>query len=162
MPFDELKTDEKLTEPQRRLKDFEGQLMVGCGVVVVVSLFTYVLSVWPFFRFPEYEISGLITIAVIGGVPATILGAIAVRRCGVPGTSGFVGGAMASAVFMYLRLRETMLAKLNPDLPQPEYPERWAWMVPLAWVLWTVAVSLILMPPEAIPRENSGSSDRQS
>ncbi|HCM72847.1 MAG TPA: hypothetical protein DIS87_01760 [Armatimonadetes bacterium] len=38
---------------------------------------------------------------------------------------------MAVAVFAYLRLKETMLGKLNVDIPPPEWPDEVAWLVPL-------------------------------
>ena len=86
---------------------------------------------------------------------AAILGAFASRKFELPGACGFVGGSMALSVFLYLRLQEVMLGKGSTDLPHPDYPESWVWVIPLAWLI----VSL-LIAGLATPRISDGGNDR--
>jgi hypothetical protein len=122
--------------------------MNGCATIVVLSFTTYGLVVWPFFVMPEYTIFGLLTIIVLGMAPATVFGALAVRRAGLAGAAGFFGGAMASAVFIFLRLQQTQLGRLSYELPDPEYPAAWGWMLPLAWFLFSGGIAAVLLPKE--------------
>ena len=134
MPVDGTGTDEELTVPElKRKKDFESQLMAGCTTIGVLSVFTYFLSIWPFTVMAEYTWNGLIMILAYGTVPASILGAIAGRKLGYAGSTGYFGGALASAVFMHLRLQQTMLGNFTKDVPKPEYPDSVAIAVPLLW-----------------------------
>lgn len=146
MPFHEIKTDEHVPGASKREKDFETQIMRGCAATVVLSVLVYGITIWPFFALPEHTVEGLFAILAFGMIPSTILGVFAIRKIGYGGFSGFVGGALTSAAFIYLRLQQTMLAKVNPNLPAVEYPERWVWLVPLAWVLFAIVVGLIACP----------------
>lgn len=134
MPFEPLQTDEPLTGPKERRKDFEAQLMAGCTTIGVVSLLTYFLTVWPFTVFADYKASELAMILLCGALPATVLGCLATLKFKLAGASGFFGGGMAGAVFMYLRLQQTALGYLEvKDLPRPDYPAAVAWGMPVGW-----------------------------
>ncbi|MCW5936611.1 MAG: hypothetical protein KIT11_04815 [Fimbriimonadaceae bacterium] len=135
-----------MTEPAKKMADFEGSLMKGCSTIGLGSFITYGLTVWPWLTFPEYKVQGLLEIALAGCLPAVVFGIIATRKFGLAGASGFFGGGMASAVFMYLRLQSTMLGRFSERLPAPEYPERWAWIVPLAWFLAVAAIAALFLP----------------
>ena len=143
MPADGLGTDEELTQVPHRRKDFEAQLMAGCSTIGIVSLITYGTTVWPFAVFPEYSIVGLAKILGFGAGTASILGAVAGRKFGLAGSSGFFGGSMAAAVFMHLRLQQTMLGQFARDMPKPDYPESLALWIPFVWFAWAGAIAWI-------------------
>ncbi|MBS1724043.1 MAG: hypothetical protein JSS66_13945 [Armatimonadetes bacterium] len=143
MPFEPLQTDETVSEPAQKKKDFESQLMAGCTTIGVVSLLTYGLTIWPFSVFPEYTTKGLTLILIAGCGPAMILGAVAGRTLRLAGASGFFGGAMAGAVFMHLRLQQTLLGKFTRDLPKPDYADWLAWAVPPTWFVAAGIIALV-------------------
>jgi hypothetical protein len=122
--------------------------MSGCATIVVASFVTYGLAVWPYFVLPEHTVAGLVTIVLSGMAPASVFGSLAVRSHGLAGAAGFLGGAMASAVFVYLRLQQTQLGRLSYELPDPEYPAAWVWMLPLAWFLLCGGLAALLLPKE--------------
>ncbi|MBS1715686.1 MAG: hypothetical protein JST30_15260 [Armatimonadetes bacterium] len=144
MPFDPILTDEPLSEPaKQKRKDFEAQLMAGCMSIGVISIITYGLVIWPFAVFQEYSLNGLLTILAAGPLAACVFGAVAGRRLALAGATGFFGGAMAGAVFMHLRLQQTMLGRYTKDLPAPEYPDLVAYAVPVGWFLLSGLVALV-------------------
>lgn len=151
MPFEPLGTDEPLADAPKKHRDFESQIMAGCTTIVLASLITYALTVWPWFTMEEYTVRGLLTIALAGMLPATLFGIFCSRKFDQAGASGFFGGAMATGVFIYLRLQQTMLGKHSVDLPMPEYPEGFGWAVPLAWVLLAAAVAWVARPRPKSP-----------
>ena len=65
-------------------------------------------------------------------------------------SAGFVGGGLASAIFLYLRLVEVNLRRAQRDLAQPDFPEAWVWIVPLAWVLMLAIVAIVMIRPSEI------------
>lgn len=150
MSFEPLQTDEPIEGPVKKRSDFESQLMAGCGFVLTCSLVTYLLSIWPFFIFEEYTVLGMGRIATFVCVPTAVFGIVAIRKLGLPAASGYFGGAMAAGVFMYLRLKQTMLGFLDVDLPRPEFPQHWGWLVPVCWILWCGMIALIFMPRESV------------
>lgn len=143
MAVDGTGTDEQISEPVRRKKDFEAQLMAGCTTIGVVSMATYFLTIWPYAAFEEYKLSGLVSTLVYGAVPASIFGAVAARKFALAGASGYFGGAMAGAVFMHLRLQQTMLGFYTKDIPRPEYPEFTAIALPMTWFACAGAIAWI-------------------
>jgi len=150
MPFDPILTDEPLSEPaQKKRKDFEAQLMAGCMSIGVISILTYGLVIWPFAVFQEYSVNGLLTILATGPLPACVFGAVAGRKLALAGSTGFFGGAMAAAVFMHLRLQQTMLGKYTKDLPAPEYSDLVAILLPVGWFLVSGLVALVFCRREA-------------
>ncbi len=148
MPFEPLQTDEPIERHTRRIKDFESSLMSGCATIVLGSLITYGLTIWPFFVFEEYRVSGLAMAMATGAGVAAVFGMICTRKFGLAGASGFIGGAMASAIFIYLRLQQTVAVRGHHDYLQPEFPDRWSWLTPLAWFLAALAVALLFLPKE--------------
>lgn len=148
MPVDGSGTDEEIEVSESPKKDFESQLMAGCTTIVLSSLITYGLTVWPFLSLPEYSIVGLCNILLFGAVPATIFGVIVSRKFALAGAAGYFGGAMAGAVFMQIRLQQTMLARFVKDLPKPDYPESMAWIVPVSWFLFSALMAWIFCTRE--------------
>ncbi len=128
--------------------DFERELMAGCTTIVLLSFACYALTIWPFFFLPEYTLRGLGTCVAFGAILPAILGVVAIRKLDIVGIAGYLGGTMAGIVFVYLRLSQTMLGLYDESLPMPEYPERWAWLVPLVWVLASIVLALMTYPKE--------------
>lgn len=151
MPFEPLRTDEKLEGPVKNRKpqtDFEKQLMSGCMVILVSCFLVYGLIIWPWFVFEPHTVKGLARALGFGAGTATVFGIIVTLKFKLAGGAGYLGGGFAAAVFMFLRLQQIMLGKGHNDLPQPEYPERWVHLVPLAYVLLSIAIVAIFLPKE--------------
>lgn len=117
--------------------------MAGCSAIVLVSVVSYGLAAWPWFVVEEYRTSGLAAALGLGAGSAVVFGAVAAYRLRLAGAVGFVGGSLASAAFMYLRLQHTFAAKLDPQLPDPEYPESWAVGIPLGWTLLALGLGVL-------------------
>ncbi|MCG9895872.1 MAG: hypothetical protein MH204_10405 [Fimbriimonadaceae bacterium] len=163
MPLDPLRTDEKRDDPAAYpRKDFEGQMMSGCMTIGLGSVISYVLVAWPLFFVPEYSIQGLLQWAGLGVVPLLIFGAVLCRRFGLAGAAGFVGGAIPGAVFLYLRLNQTLARGLIPDLPKAEYPESWVGFLPLLFILLCLLWAGFLVPGREFRTEAEQDSDRES
>ena len=150
MPFDPILTDEEVTTTSPSKKEFEAELMGGCVTIGLVSIITYFVTIWPFARFPEYTWTGLATVFGVGALPACCFGVYVCRRFALAGAIGFFGGAMAAAVFMHLRLQQTMLGYYGKDIPRPEYPESFAVLIPLAWFVLTASLSFIFYRREPV------------
>jgi hypothetical protein len=81
MPFEPLRTDEKLKQPVRRERDMDTHMLVGCSGFVFTAVAAYVISVWPFLVFSDSEkMSSLLLAALLGPAPAALLGVLACRR----------------------------------------------------------------------------------
>lgn len=147
MPFDPIRTDEKLAQRPKRERDLDTVMLFGCSTFVATSLATFALSAWPFFVIQDvFTLSSLGIVAAMGLLPALILGAIITRRFGLPGACGFAAGAMVVAIFIYLRLQQLAVAQYIPDAPKPDYPESVAWVAPLGWLVLAATMILILLP----------------
>jgi hypothetical protein len=147
MPIEPLKTDEKLPHKARAAKDMDSLMIAGCAGFVGTSLFSYFLTVWPFFVFQTtHRLDTIGTCALLGFAPAAALGVLATRRFNLPGACGFIGGSMATCVFLYLRLQQIMLGKGSPDFPQPDFPDSFVWMLPMAWLAVSVLIVVWAMP----------------
>lgn len=161
MPFEPLRTDEKVAEKVKGPADMDSVMLFGCTSFVFVSVLSYALGVWPMFVIPEtHRLANLGMALGVGLLPATILGIVATRKTGLPGACGFVGGAMAIGIFLFLRLEQLMLGYYRNDLPQPEYPKSWMWLVPVAWLVAALIVAIIFMPKGEFGDEKESSSSR--
>lgn len=156
MPFEPLRTDERLETPVRE-RDFDTHMLFGCGSFVVASFATYALGAWPFFALPNTHLIGALGVACAAGLlPALAFGAFASRRAGLAGACGFVGGAMAVAVFLFLRMEQVMMGYDMRDLPLPEYPRTWGWMLPAAWMVAAALVAGAFVGPLSRDRDDRG------
>ena len=155
MPFEPLQTDEKLDSPVPRKPDMDAQLLAGCTGFVLASIGSYGLSIWPFFTGGDvYRAQGLLTACLMGFAPATLYGALLVRRFGLAGACGFFAGAMATALFLIFRLQQLfMAAQMKPEFA-PEYPTIMPYLLGGAWVVWSALVGLLLMPKGELPGKN--------
>lgn len=147
MPIDPLQTDEKLDKPVKAGKDFDAQMMFGCGGFLIAAVAGYMLSVWPFFAFQNVEqLSVLLLAMAVGMGPATALGLFATRKFGVAGACGFLAGAITTAIFLYLRLTQAHLSAMAQQSPRPDWPQVMAVLIPISWVLLVAFLGLLFMP----------------
>lgn len=161
MPFEPLKTDEKLEQKVKRAPDMDTTMLFGCSSFVFVSVFGYAMAIWPMFVIAEtFRTANLLIALAAGMIPTAIFGAIAARKAGLPGACGFLGGAMAAAIFFYLRLEQLMLGLARDDLPKPDYPKSWQWIVPAAWVLAAALIAVVLVPRKEFSDEGNAQGRR--
>lgn len=161
MPFEPLRTDEKIEGPPPKERDMDSQMLFGCSAFVAMSLMSYFLAVWPFFVLPDtHLLLGLAVSCAAGMVPALAFGAFGTRKFGLAGMCGHLGGAMATAVFLFLRLEQMMLGNTVQQLPRPEYPSSWVWMVPTVYVLAALLLGIVLLPKGQIGDEPNAPPSR--
>ncbi|AIE84269.1 hypothetical protein [Fimbriimonas ginsengisoli] len=152
MPFEPLDTDEKLERPATRVRDMDDQMLFGCSGFLVASLGGYALSVWPFFVFPDTQRLSVLAISLgVGLIPAAILTVFASIKFGMAGACGGVGGAIATAMFLYLRLNQIFLAWMARRIPEPEYPASMQGLIPIAWILAVLLIGMAATPRETSP-----------
>jgi hypothetical protein len=146
MAFEPINTDEKLEQPVAKERDTDTVMLIGCSGFVAAALLTYGLSLWPFFVYAEVHLSAnLATACALGLLPALVFGGYVTRRHGLPAACGFVGGGLATAIFLFLRLTEVQLRRGSRDMEPPDYPSSWVWMLPLLWIIVIFAVAMLLI-----------------
>ena len=152
MAHEPLRTDEKLETPVPRPRDMDAQMLVGCTGFVLASIGGYLLTVWPFFVFSDVQFLRVLAIAAAAGmIPAAIYGGIATRRFGLPGACGFFAGAVATAIFLVLRLQQVFVAAQAQQDVAPNYPPAFQYLVPVAWLLAALLVAALLLPKGELP-----------
>lgn len=161
MPFEPLRTDEKLEEKQKKGPDMDREMLFGCTSFVLASFVVYGASVWPFLVFADiWRIQILLAASAFGFVPAYVLTALGSRKYGIAAACGALGGAMATCIFLFLRLDQVNLGNTVWDLPKPEYPPSWQWLLPVGHLLATVAIMLACLRKDQLLGERNASSDR--
>ena len=155
-------TDEKVESPYPRRKDMDARFLSGCLTIAVLSLIVYAMLAWPVFVFPIHLKAGLAEFGLFGALPTMVLGFVVVRRLGLEGATAFVGGSFAGAINAFLRIDMLMLGKYDETqkMARPDYPEFWAWLVPLAWCLAVLAMVLLNLPRRETLDEGARPSDR--
>jgi len=147
MAFEPLETDEKLEQPVQAAPDMDAAMLFGCSGFVLTSIGGYLLSVWPFITFQDTErLSGLVLASAVGLIPAAFVGIIATRRFRLAGACGFVGGSMATGIFLYLRIQQAFLAHEARQAPKPEYPSICIYLIPLAWIVLSTLLAIVSLP----------------
>jgi len=140
----------------KRTPDLETLMTRGAIVFAISSLGGFALTVWPYFVWTEhYRFSQLALCGVLGFVPTLILAALATRRFGLPASVGFFACSLAMGVFLYVRLWQMMLAWEAQRIPQPDYPQAFLWLLPLAWVLLISATVAAASPVSTNDPSNS-------
>lgn len=154
MPLEPLLTDEKLDKPVPKERDMDTVMLFGCGSFVAGAITIYLLSIWPFFAWPEvHQLRTLALASGAGLLPALLVAAVATRRFGLPGACGTVGGALTTAIFLYLRLQQAFIAAAAQQDKRPDYPPLLQGLVPLVWVLAVALVAVLLLPKGELPSE---------
>jgi len=149
MAFEPLNTDERLEKPVKPERDMDGQMLFGCSGFLVASLGGYALAVWPFFAFTEtQQLRILAQSCALGLIPAALLAAWVSRKFALAGACGAVGGAIATAMFLFLRIQQIFTAAALKRIPPPEYPESMQAVLPVAWILAAILIGLAVMPKE--------------
>src|SRR5579863_8269193 len=102
-----LRTDEPLpsgsTKPP---KDMDTAMLGGCAVFLSTAVLAFGAAVWPHLLYSHAErIATLRMDLLLGLTPSLIVGVIASRQGGLAGACGFVGGALITSVFLFLRLQ---------------------------------------------------------
>ena len=150
-------TDEQIEGKPKKRPDLDSELLRGCITIGTLSLLVFGLTIAPFYFTEQHTFSGLATTGLLGAAPALVLGAIAVRRLGLSGATGLMGGAAAGAIFVYLSMEQVMLGYAGiSSMPVPEIPPFWSWLLPLIWVLVCLATVLLLYP-----RNGQGTADNR-
>lgn len=154
MPFEPLQTDEPLEGPAPKVRDLDSVMLAGCSTFVTTSILGYLLAIWPFFAIPNTHLAVNLGVACAAGMlPALVLTILATRRIGLAGACGGLSGAMACGIFLFLRMDQLMLGFTVRDLPRPDYPPSWAWIVPLAYVVITLVVGIVFLPKDTFADE---------
>ncbi len=147
MAFEQMDTDERLENPVRRPPDLDTQMLFGCSGFVATSMASYVVSVAPHLVWTDvHRAATLAACSAAGLIPASVLGVYATRRFGLPGGAGFLGGALAFSVFLFLRIQQVMTFRHAREAPQPDYPAAWVWMAPVGWVLFAGLLIFVFLP----------------
>ncbi len=122
-------------------------MLFGCSGFVITSIGGYLVSVWPYLVFRDTEkLVHLGAASAAGLLPAALLGVVATRRFGLPGACGFVGGALSTGIFLYLRIEQTFISSLARQAPTPDYPQILMYLVPLGWILAAAILALAFLP----------------
>lgn len=141
-----LRTDEKLDIAQPRERDMDDHMLHGCSSFVFVSFASYFLAIWPYFFWLSIQEWGTLALCTICGLPAAFaLGAYATWRIGIAGAAGFVGGALAVSIFLFLRFEQVFVESAANRIPPPDYPQWIQWFVPPLVVLWSLVQSAAIL-----------------
>jgi hypothetical protein len=133
-------------KPARKPRDLESDLMQGCGVIVLISLVTFGLAVWPSLVWREYSVRELLTTLGCAWTPTLILGWFSLKKFRESGLAGFIGGAMCYGIFLYMRLMQVFVAEDNPDLPHAEWPRVFSIVIPALWAVLSVGLAAVAYP----------------
>src|SRR5436305_912297 len=121
MPFEPIETDEKIEGPIRR-KDFDAELLFGCTGFVLVAIGGYALTIWPIFFANMQHSRDLMVALAEGAIPTSVFGAVLMRKFGLPGACGFFAAALASGIFLMLRLEQVFLLSQTRVELEADYP----------------------------------------
>jgi len=140
MPFEPLHTDEKIEKAEaKKLKgqSMDDVMLSGCSGFVGTSIGTFLLGVWPFLLFGSEDPPRAILLAAfpIGLIPACIFGAYMCKRFGLANMCGFIGGAMALGVFMFLISQRLTLAIFAASGDQHFYSPVLVYLIPVGWLV---------------------------
>ena len=137
MPFEPLRTDEKIEGKKVKSTNMDDLMLSGCSGFVGSSLTTFGLGVWPFLAFGSSEPvqPAMLLGFPIGLVPALIFGGYVCKRFGLAAACGFFGGAMALAVFMFLVSQRLTLAIFFASGDRHFYSPTTVYLIPVVWLV---------------------------
>lgn len=152
MPIEPLRTDEKIEGKKVKTKDMDDVMLTGCSGFVGCSIGTFGLGVWPFLVFgsPEPVPPALLLAFPLGLIPALILGAYVCRKFGLASACGFVGGAMALGVFMFLISQRLTLAIFYASGAKHFYSPLVVYFIPVVWLVLALAVGYVFTPKKEL------------
>jgi len=148
MPFEPLQTDEKIEGDKVREKTMDDVMLTGCSGFVGASAITFMLGVWPFLAFGSQDraTTSLLLGFPLGLLPAAIAGAYICRRFGLAAACGFIGGAMALGVFMFLVANRIMLSIFLASGPRHFYSPITVYLIPVVWLMLALAIAYVFLP----------------
>ena len=148
MPFEPLRTDEKIEGKKVKGKDMDDVMLSGCTGFVGCSLGTFLLGVWPFLAFGSDEPvqSSLLLGFPVGLIPAVIFGAYMARKYGLATACGFIGGAMALTVFLFLISQRIALAIFLASGPRHFYSPVVVYLIPVVWLVLALGIAYVATP----------------
>jgi hypothetical protein len=151
-----LQTDEKLEVARPLERDMDGQMLFGCSGFVFTSFATYFLSVWPFFVWMDIHQAPALALACGAGLPfAFILGAVTSAHFEIAGAAGFIGGILATAIFVYLRFEQVFLEVEARRIPMPFYPPWIQWFAPIVLVVCALFISILVLALSGARKESA-------
>jgi hypothetical protein len=148
MPFEPLRTDEKIEGKKPKATSMDDLMLSGCTGFVGCSIGTFLLGVWPFLLFGSTEPvrPAMLLGFPVGLIPASIFGAYTCRRFGLASACGFVGGAMALGVFMFLVSNRLATAIFLASGPRHFYSPAVVYLIPVVWLVLALAVGYVFTP----------------
>ncbi|HLK16676.1 MAG TPA: hypothetical protein VKT78_17855 [Fimbriimonadaceae bacterium] len=143
-----LRTDEQLAPGStKRVQDMDTAMLGGCMVFLSTAVLAFAFAVWPHLAYPNAERATTVRMCLYIGLPPSLLiGIFAARRGGVAGACGFVGGALTTSVFFFLRLQQVFVTADSRTGPTPNYTQATLYLLPLGWFLFAVMVALVVTP----------------
>lgn len=156
-------TDERIESAAKKKPDMDSRFLAGCLTIALLSLGFWLLASWPFFVFPVHTKAGLLQTFWFGALPTLVVGGVLIRIKGLEAATALVGGALAAGVFVYLHLGNVSLGQFadSQDLPPPDYPASWVWLLPLAWCFAVGSTVFLLLPKKETEDEAGPRPDRQ-
>lgn len=124
----------------------EKKMLAGCASYVFLSLGGFLIGAWPFFFWTRHWLVTELTLcASLGLFPAIVVGLLGTRRYGIPGGAGFFASALATAIFLYLRLWQMFMGWDAHRSPEPEYPRAFVWLIPIGWVVLVALITTFVL-----------------
>ncbi len=148
MPFEPLRTDERVEGKKVKAHDMDALMLSGCSGFVGSSVITFFLGVWPFLLLGSTEPvePKLLWAFPIGLMPALCAGAYASRRFGLAAACGFIGGSMALTIFMLLISQRITLAIFFASGDQHYYSPITAYLIPITWQFIAALTAYVFTP----------------
>ncbi len=145
-----LKTDEKLPAGSRKTQpDMDTAMLGGCTIFIITSAGAYLLSVWPHFLYPTTDKAATLRLcSELGLIPSLFFGIVMARKFRLAGACGFVGGALTTSVFLFLRIQQVFVTAGSSQGPTPNYPVALMYLIPIGWVLLAIGVAFGVTPRE--------------
>ena len=143
-----LRTDEPLLPGSaKRAKDMDTAMLGGCAVFLTTAISSFGLAVWPHLVYSGAEkLATLRLCLLIGLLPSLILGIVAARQGRLAGACGFVGGALTTSVFLFLRLQQVFITAGSQTGPTPNYSPTAIYLLPLGWFVLALIVAAVTTP----------------
>ena len=126
--------------------EIEKKMLVGCTGYVLLSLGGFIVGAWPFFLWTRHwMVADLVRCAAFGLVPNLVLGLWGTQKFGIPGATGFFASALATGIFLYLRLWQMFMGWDAKQSPEPEYPRAFVQLIPMAWVILVALLAVFVL-----------------
>jgi hypothetical protein len=148
VPLEPLRTDEKIEGKRVKVRDMDDLMLTGCSGFVGCSIGTFLLGMWPFLAFGTTEppTPAMLLGFPLGLIPASIFGGYVCRKFGLASACGFVGGAMALCIFMFLISQRLTLAIFYASGPRHFYSPPLVYLIPAVWLVLALGIAYVFTP----------------